>query len=572
MQARATAFAGVVVTLLAAACAERPAPATQVFTNGNIYTLAGPAPERVENEPHVSALAVRDGRIVAAGSAQAMGRYVGDATQVVDLGGRTAVPGLVDAHVHVQGLGRALSQVDLVGTRSYDEVIERVQSGAAALPAGEWVQGRGWDQNDWPDTAFPEHEKLSGAVPDHPVYLRRVDGHAALLNATALRLAGIDAATRDPAGGRILRRADGKPTGVLVDRAMDLVTPKIPAPDPAERQRRLRLALAHAAALGLTGLHDAGIQAEDFDDYRLLLEQGELRLRVYALLDGTPEPGSATDSLLQLLCRDGGHPFDPSGHLALRAVKLYADGALGSRGAALLAPYSDEPGTLGLPQHDAAAFLELARPLHAAGLQLATHAIGDAANRMVLDTYETLQRELPRPDCRHRVEHAQVLAPADIPRFAALGVLPSMQPTHCTSDMPWAGARLGPEREKGAYAWRSLRATGAMIVAGSDAPVESLDPLLGLYAAVTREDTSGDPAGGWHAEQRLSRSEALRAFTAWAAYASFTESEGGTLETGKRADLSVFDRDLLRVEPRELLQARAMLTVVGGEIVYERRE
>ena len=571
MRPLSSPFAAFVVAAVAAGCAERPAPATQVFTHGNIYTLVGPPPERVEDEPRCEALAVRDGRVVALGSNADVQPHVGAATQVVDLSGHTAIPGLVDAHVHVQGLGRALSQVDLVGTRSYAEVIERVRRGAASLPAREWVLGRGWDQNDWPDTAFPEHEELSRAVPEHPVYLRRVDGHAALLNAAALRLAGVGPETREPAGGRILRRADGTPSGVLVDRAMDLVAAKIPAPTAAERQRRLHLALTHAASLGLTGLHDAGIQAEDFADFRLLLGRGELHLRVYALLDGTPEAGSATDSLLQRLQRDGGIPFDPSGHLALRGVKLYADGALGSRGAALLAPYSDEPGTLGLPQHEAAAFLQLVRPLHAAGLQLATHAIGDAGNRMVLDTYEALQRQLPRADCRHRVEHAQVLAPADIPRFAALGVLPSMQPTHCTSDMPWAGARLGPERERGAYAWRSLRATGAMIVAGSDAPVEALDPLLGLYAAVTREDTSGAPAGGWHGDQRLSRSEALRAFTAWAAYASFTESALGTLELGKRADLSVFDRDLLRVEPRELLQARAMLTVVGGAIVYERR-
>jgi predicted amidohydrolase YtcJ len=288
------------------------------------------------------------------------------------------------------------------------------------------------------------------------------------------------------------------------------------------------------------------------------------------MLGATPGADVRADSLLQVSLHEGPRMFDPTGHYALRTVKLMVDGALGSRGAALLEPYTDEPGTRGLPQYDLQDFLRLARPVHAAGFQIATHAIGDAANRMVLDTYEILQREVPRADARHRVEHAQILTQADIPRFAALAVLPSMQPTHCTSDMPWAGERLGPEREQGAYAWRSLRDTGVVIPGGSDAPVESIDPLLGIYAAVTRQDAAGEPAGGWHADERLSRSESLRAFTSWAAQASFTENDLGTLETGKWADLSVFDRDLLLVPPREVLQAQIMLTVVAGEVVYQR--
>ncbi len=545
-------------------CGPRPLPADAVFVNGNIYPLVGEPPARVEGEPRVEALAVRAGRIVALGSRGAIGKLVGDSTRVHDLNGRTLVPGLVDCHVHVQSLGRSLRQVDLVGTRSYDEVIERVRARAAELAAGEWVLGRGWDQNDWLPQEFPDHAALSAAVAQHPVFLRRVDGHAALANAAALKVASVGAQSLDPSGGRILRRADGTPTGVLVDRAMDLVSPFVPPPSAAERQLRLQVALSYAIEKGLTGVHDAGIDGFDLEDYRTL----RVPLRIYAMIGVTVRGDVAADSLLELALRDGPHPFDAEGRFALRTVKLMMDGALGSRGAALLEPYSDEPAVRGLPQYDLEEFLGAARPLHAAGFQLATHAIGDAGNRLVLDAYEILQREAPRADARHRIEHAQVLAPEDIPRFAALGVLPSMQPTHCTSDMPWAGARLGAEREQGAYAWRALRDTGVRIPGGSDAPVESIDPLLGLYAAVTRQDVHGAPEAGWHPEQRLTRSEALRAFTSWAAYASFTEADLGTLEVGKRADLTLFDRDVLRCPAPDLLSTRVKMTVVGGDVVF----
>jgi predicted amidohydrolase YtcJ len=572
-----------VALLLLPGCGAKRIPADVVFTNGILYTLAGDPPASVDGEPHVQALALRAGRIVAAGTDAEIRKLVGTGTKVHDLHGQTAVPGLVDCHVHMQSLGRSLREVQLVGTRSYDEVIERVRARAAETPAGEWITGRGWDQNDWAEKEFPDHAALSRAVPDHPVYLRRVDGHAALANADALRRAGVGAATRDPKGGRIIRRRDGSPAGVLVDRAMDQVTAQIPPPSEAERRSRLQLAVEHAASTGLTGVHDAGIGLDDLQDYTALLQEGKLGIRVYAMVGATqvrPEdfdrlqattagdpPGSRT--ILELAMRDGPQGWDPSMRFCLRAAKLMVDGALGSRGAALLEPYTDAPGERGLPQYTPEEFLGIARFFHRRGFQIATHAIGDAGNRMVLDTCDSLQREMPRPDARHRIEHAQVLAPDDIRRFAASGVIPSMQPTHCTSDMPWAGDRLGPERERGAYAWRSLRETGVIIAAGSDAPVESIDPLPGLYAAVTRQDASGRPDGGWHPEQRLTRSEALRAFTSWAAYSSFTEKDLGTLEPGKLGDLTVFDRDVVRCEPRELLEAHPVMTVVGGEIVYE---
>jgi hypothetical protein len=551
---------------LAAGCGTGPPPPDSVWIAARIYSLAGPPPARVEDEPVAAALAVRGGRIVALGSERDIRRLAGGATRVHVFPSATILPGLVDCHVHLASLGRSLREVDLIGTRSWDEVVARVRERSAGTPHGDWITGGGWDQNDWPVPAFPDHAALSSAVPDHPVLLRRVDGHAAIANAAALALAGVEASTPDPHGGRIERRPDGAPTGVLVDAAVALVSRHLPPPAAGERRDRLRLALAHCVAAGLTGVHDAGAGGKDVEDARALLAAGELPLRLYSMWDGTPDPDGTTAAAA--LHAAGPQGFDPTGRLALRTVKLMVDGALGSRGAALLAPYADAPDQVGLPQYTTEQFYELARPLHAAGFQLATHCIGDAANRLVLDVYERLLRELPRPDARHRIEHAQVIDAADLPRFAALGVLASMQPTHCTSDMPWAPVRLGPERLRGAYAWRSLRATGALLPLGSDAPVETVNPLAGIYAAVTRQDARGHPASGWVPEERLTASEAVRGFTAWAAYASFTEQDLGTLEPGKLADLVVLDRDVLRVAPPEILAVQVLATVVGGEIVH----
>jgi len=550
--------------LLLLGCAPRHPPADAVFFAARIYTLAGDAiPDSAGAEPWVAGLAVRAGRIVAAGDRRALGRWIGSATRVADWPDATIFPGFVDCHIHMAGLGRSLREVRLFGTASYDEVVARAAERARTLPAGQWVAGRGWDQNDWPDTRFPDHAALSAATPDHPVYLRRIDGHAVLVNARALAIAGVDARTRDPAGGRIVRRPDGSPSGVLVDAAVDLVAAHVPKPDAAERRARLETAFAHCAAAGLTGVHDAGIGPLDLADYRELLAERKLPLRVYVMLGGAPDTEDRA-----ALAAAVPQPFDSTAHLAVRAIKLVADGALGSRGAALLAPYSDAPGERGLPQYDLESFLALARPLHARGFQIATHCIGDAANRMVLDAYAHLEDEVSRPDARHRIEHAQILAPEDIPRFAAQHVLPSMQPTHCTSDMPWAEARIGAARLPGAYAWRTLREAGSILPAGSDAPVESVSPLLGIYAAVTREDQEGRPAGGWLPEQRLTRSEALRGFTTWAAVASFTEAEIGRLVPGMRADFVVLDRDLLRVAPHDIAGATVRATCVGGDLVF----
>ena len=557
---QSSASVAVAVCATLAGCGREPA-ADWIVVAPRIYTLAGAPPATVDAEPFVTALAVRDGIILASGDLPSLRRYAGAHTHIEELHDACIFPGWIDSHVHLANLGRLLREVDLVGTRSWQEVTARVAAAAAQVPAGTWISGRGWDQNDWREAAFPDHAALSAAVPDHPVALTRVDGHALVANAAALAIAGIDTRTPDPDGGRVVRDADGRATGVLVDMAMLLVRAHIPAPDAAERQTRLRLALAHASRAGLTMVHDAGLGVEDVADVTVLEAAGQLPVRVYGMWDATPDgdPMAYAAAL-----RAGPRPFVPGSRFGLRCVKLAVDGALGSRGAALLAPYADAPGESGLPQYTLDTLVARARPLHAAGFQLATHAIGDAANRMVLDAYERIQREVPRSDPRHRIEHAQVLAPSDIPRFAALGVLASMQPTHCTSDMPWAGARLGAERIAGAYAWRSLRDTGIPIAAGSDAPVERIEPLDGIYAAVTRRSIGAGPEAGWAPEQRLTRSEALRAFTAWAAAAAFAESWAGTLEPGKRADLVIVDRDLLRCRDDEIRTARVLRAVVDG--------
>ena len=372
------AAAGALASLLAGCGRSAAPPADVLFVDGRIYTLAGAPPASVDAEPVVEALAVSSGRIVAAGTSAEVRRHTGPRTRVHDLRGRFAVPGLVDCHVHLAGLGRSLREVNLVGTSSYEEVVQRVAERLPGIARGEWIGGRGWDQNDWPDTRFPDHAALSRATPDNPVYLRRVDGHAALANARALEIAGLDAHTPDPPGGRIERRSDGAPTGVLVDAAKDLVAKHIPPPSPEERRERLRLALRHCAEAGLTGVHDAGMDGRDIEVSRSLLARGELPLRVYAMVDGTPDADDP--QALAAALRDGPQPFDPTMHLALRCAKLMVDGALGSRGAALLEPYSDAPDQRGLPQYTPEAFYALVAPLHARGFQLATHCIGDAAN------------------------------------------------------------------------------------------------------------------------------------------------------------------------------------------------
>lgn len=501
------------------------------------------------------------GRILALGDADELQARYPQARRL-DLGSATVVPGLIDAHAHVGGLGFAMLGADLVGTASKAEIIQRLRAKAAQLKPGEWLLGNGWDQNDWPQQSFPTAAELDAVFPDRPVWLSRVDGHAGWANSAAMRAVPRDLAGNwQPDGGMIQRDAAGKPNGIFIDNAMLLVEHARPAPDEATSERALALGMRAAVEHGLTGVHDAGITLAELRRYQRLADRGQMPLRIYAMADGNSDA-------LESLCRNGLYRH-PSGRLQMRAVKLYADGALGSRGAAMLEDYSDDHGNRGLLVMSADELAVASAKAKRCGVQVATHAIGDRGNRLALDTYAHALGADVAGDHRWRVEHAQILAPADLARFAQLHVIASMQPTHATSDMPWAQERVGAQRIVGAYAWRQLRDSGARLAFGSDFPVESVDPRLGLYSAVSRADGEGKPAGGWMPQEKLTAFEALRGFTLDAAYAGFGENELGSLAPGKRADFVVLAEDPLAVPDARLRTLDVRATYVDGKPVYE---
>jgi hypothetical protein len=501
------------------------------------------------------------GKILAVGEAdELLARY--PQARRIDVGTATVVPGLIDAHAHVSGLGFAMMGADLVGTTSKAEILERLRAKAAALKPGEWLLGNGWDQNDWPQKSFPSAAELDAVFPDRPVWLSRVDGHAGWANSAAMRAVSRDlSGSWQPDGGMIQRDAAGKPNGIFIDSAMLLLENARPAPSEATAERALALGMQAAVEHGLTGVHDAGITLAELQRYQRLADHGRMPLRIYAMADGNSDA-------LESLCRNGLYRH-PSGRLQMRAVKLYADGALGSRGAAMLEDYSDDHGNRGLLLMSAQELADASAKAKRCGVQAATHAIGDRGNRLALDTYEKALGADTTSDHRWRVEHAQILAPDDLLRFAKLQVIASMQPTHATSDMPWAQERVGAQRIVGAYAWRQLRDSGARLALGSDFPVESVDPRLGLYSAVTRADGDGKPAGGWMPQEKLTAFEALRGFTLDAAYAGFAENELGSLAPGKRADFVVLAEDPLAVPDAQLRTLEVRATYVDGEPVYE---
>ncbi len=512
-------------------------------------------------QPRVEAVAIRGQYIVFTGSREEAERFKGSGTRVLDVTGKTVLPGLVDAHAHLSGLGKALRQVDLVGTDSAVAARERVLARQKTMPPGDWIEGRGWDQNDWPVKEFPTFADLDG-TDANPVYLRRVDGHAGWLNKRAMELCGITKDTKDPDGGRIIRDESGNPTGVLIDNAKNLVTSVKPEPSFEERVERYRTAIDECHRYGLTGIHDAGIGAKDLEALRYLVEHGELNFRVYGMLESDEE------SFAEEFMRNGPE-LDPDHYLTIRALKIYADGALGSRGAALLAPYSDEPGNAGLLMHTRDELLRWTTLAIENGFQVCTHAIGDGANRLMLDVYKEAMDEAGEGDYRLRIEHAQILAPGDIGRFKELSVIASMQPTHATSDMYWAVDRLGSERLVGAYAWRKLLNTGAVICCGSDFPVEGANPLWGIYAAATRQDAEGWPESGWYSQECMTVEEAVSGFTREAAYAGFMESIKGCVQVGMLADLTVMASDPFKVPKSDLHDLAVTHTVVGGEVVFD---
>jgi hypothetical protein len=554
--------------LLAAILVLAPAAANAdalLLRNGRILTAADAPPAK----RWADALLIVEGRVVAVGCEKDVRREAARlrlSPAERDLRGAFAMPGLIDAHGHVASLGRSLQRLRFAGTTSAAEVAAMVADSARRRPAGGWILGRGWDQNDWVVQEFPTRAMLDSAAPEHPVWLRRVDGHAGWANSHALALAGITRDTPDPPGGRILRGPDGEPTGVLVDNAMDALDRAIPPATAEQVEADIVRALRTCARLGLTAVHDAGIDRAELDAYQRLAGAGGLPVRVAAML-------SARAALEAGVPEEWRNAYATGHRFHVFAVKAYADGALGSRGAALIEPYSDEPGHRGLMVTTPDTLELLAGLCLREGVPLCTHAIGDGGNRATL---EACERAAGGPaglrGLRFRVEHAQVVAPGDIPRFAAAGIIASMQPTHCTSDMPWAPARLGAPRIEGAYAWRRMLDAGVRLAFGSDFPVEDPDPLPGIHAAVTTEDVNGQPPGGFRPSQKLTIWEALRAFTSDAAYAASMEDETGRLAPGYLADLVAFDRDLTRIPAREIPRARCLLTLVGGEVAWEAGE
>lgn len=528
--------------------------ADTLLVNGRIYTMN---PE----SPTANAMVWDDaGTLLAVGEQRDLAYKYADA-EVVDAGGAAVIPGLVDAHGHLLGLGMSLMQADLVGTHSEAEVIARLKAFAQTLPEGAWLIGNGWDQNDWPKKAFPTAARLDAAFPDRPVFLDRIDGHAAWVNSAAMAkaLKPLDGDWQ-PDGGRILR-VDGKATGILVDGAAGLVSGAIP--DPGKQQIRMAYhkAFAKAVSHGLTGVHDAGVSLASFRVMQAMNAAGELPLRVYAMANGN-------HAALDWLCEQGGRWSSANHRLLMGAVKLYIDGALGSRGAALLQDYSDDPGNRGILVTSPEDLKTAVAKAHDCHVQVATHAIGDRGNRIVLDTYAEVLGDEIDSDHRWRIEHAQIVALEDIPRLAELHLIASMQPTHATSDMPWADERLGDARLAGAYAWQRFLEIGVPLALGSDFPVEKVNPMLGLYAAITRQDLAGEPPGGWLPKQRLSRTEALAGFTHGAAYAAFMEDRIGTLKPGLQADFVILDADPMVVPTRTIANIKPHSTWVSGKAVY----
>lgn len=517
-----------------------------LYTGAAVLTL-DPA------HPRARAVRVEDGRITHVLDGEPEASLSG---RRIDLHGAAILPGLVDAHLHLRGLGAAQREVDLRGTTSIEDIASRLRDAAQKAPPGAWIRGRGWDQNDWAKRDFPDHAPLDAAVPGHPVWLERIDGHAVWVSASVLALAGITPATQSPSGGEILHDDKGAPTGVFVDNAVQLVAQKLPPASPEELRADLEKGLDLCRRAGLTGVHDMGTEPAVLRELRALEREGKLTLRVYAYLGG---PWQSVEAVLHE------PPAAPDSLVRVMGIKLFADGALGSRGAALLAPYSDRPDTSGLLVMPEEELFRRAKLAHDAGYDVTIHAIGDKGNRVALDTLARVEGQ--DRSHHHRIEHAQVVSNEDIPRFAALGVIASMQPTHATSDMPWAESRVGPARIRGAYAWRTLLRAGATLVFGSDAPIEGENPWLGIYAAVTRTDAKGDPKGGWRPEERLDVTEAITAFSRTPDEVARAK-DLGVLRPGAVADLTIVAADPLTVPPEALRTMRTLRTIVAGKEVF----
>ena len=541
-------------------------PADLVLKNANIYTVD-------DSKPHAQAVAVKGDKIVFVGSDADVQAYVGPSTRLLDLKGATVVPGLTDAHYHFLGVGARELTFNLEGTKSLDDLLARVKEHVAAAKPGEWIEGRGWIETFWTPPAFPTRWDLDKVSPNNPVILGRADGHGAVVNSAALKIAGIDRNTPNPFGGEISKDKNGEPNGMLLDHAQGLVRSKVPPEDAANPEKAALAADQRSLMLGWCEIHDPGGSFDDVDVYRKLYQQGKLKIRIYKAVYG---PGPQADRLL----REGAQIGLFDHHLTVRSIKVVSDGALGSRGAALLAPYSDKPDTSGFLTVEAEALRPMLVTSLKQGIQVMTHAIGDRANRFILDEYErafnavpAAERKIAAP--RWRDEHSQIINPADLPRFAQLHIIPSMQPSHAIGDLFFAPKRLGIERLKGAYAWETLIKSGVPLAGGSDAPVERGEPMIEFYAAVARKPLPSRMQGAslesdvWHPEEAMTREQALKAFTIWAAYAAFEEDLKGSIAPGKLADFTVLSADIMKIPEPQILETKNLMTIIGGQIVYE---
>src|SRR5215212_235761 len=535
-------------------------PADIVFKNGNIYTANDKAPS-------AQAIAVKADRIVFVGSNADAERFAGKDTRVVDLKGNTVLPGLTDSHQHLSGVGQREMTLNLERTTSLDDLLAKVKERVDQTKPGDWVTGRGWIETHWQPAVFPTRWDLDKVAPNNPVILGRADGHGAVANTAALKLAGVDKDTPNPFGGEISKdKQSGEPNGMLLDAAQGLVRRRVPPTTPEEAERAVVLGVKRNIELGWTQIQDAGGSYADVEIFKKLYAAGTIKLRIYKAVYG---PGPAATRLLNEGATIGAY----GNRFNLRTIKVVSDGALGSRGAALLAPYSDAPDTSGFLTVKAEELRPMLVEALRKGIQVETHAIGDRANRFILDEYEAAFKAVPATqrkigDPRWRVEHAQIVNPADIPRFAKLGVIPSMQPSHAIGDLFFAPSRLGIERLAGAYAWESFVKSGVVVPGGSDAPVERGEPMIEFYAAVARKDAKGFSAEGWHSEEAVTREQALKMFTLWPAYAAFEEKLRGTIEVGKLADLTILSADIMTIPALEILKTRNVMTVINGEIVY----
>lgn len=540
---------------------EAQTAADVVFKNGNIYTINS-------SRPKAEAVVVKADRIVFVGSNLQAQRYVGKSTRVVDLQGKTVVPGMTDAHQHLPGVGFREMTLNLEGVTSLEDFLGKVKARVDQARPGEWVTGRGWIETFWKPPVFPTRAELDKVAPNNPVVLTRADGHASVVNSAALRIAGVDQNTPNPFGGEISKdKQTGEPNGMLLDAAQGLVRRHIPATTAADAERAIELGVKRNVELGWTQIHDAGGGYQEIELYKKLYGQGKIKLRIYKAVHG---PGASAARLLA----EGRTIGEFDNRFTLRTIKVVSDGALGSRGAALLAPYSDAPDTSGfltVKQEELSPMLETALKQ---GIQVETHAIGDRANRFTLDEYEKAFKAVPREqrkiaEPRWRIEHAQIVDQADIPRFAQLGVIPSMQPSHAIGDLHFAPSRVGVPRLAGAYVWQTFIKSGVALAGGSDAPVERGEPMIEFYAAVARKDQKGFSGEGWHPEEAATREQALKIFTIWPAFAAFEEKLRGSIEVGKLADFTILSADIMKIPESEILETRNVMTVIGGEIVFE---